>query len=440
MHEEPEYLPWEFAEKANEWGLYSMWLPRIFGGRGLNMPSLSPFLEEISTSCLAMANLIGVHYLGVGTLSATWNLRLMNEIFRDVARGERTGRPCLISLAITEPSAGTDVEDVDLLDRGKVTCLARRVDGGWTVNGSKIFISNGHLSTWHMVIAYSDLERPSENTVVLAVKTGAKGFSFGRHERKMGQRACPASELIFDDCFVADEYVCFDQAREAGGSSRPKRKLARQMIDYVVSTSRAGVCAFGSGVARGAYQEALEFAAETKISGRPLINHQWAQCLLAEMYKNAALGRLAFAEANYANSLYGLFRLLLWKPFYYSTKYLPRSVIDGFLSPLLDLRLATRLARKLNFDWQKEADYQRTSGWASLAKFAGADAGVRNCQLALELMGAAGLRQDRRVEKHLRDAKLLQIYEGTNQLNRLNLFKCLVARQFPQTQIFEPEP
>jgi alkylation response protein AidB-like acyl-CoA dehydrogenase len=414
-----------------------MWLPRLFGCRGVNMVSLSPFLEELSTSCLAMANLIGVHYLGVGTLSATWNLRLMNEIFREVARGEKTGRPCLISLAITEPSAGTDVEEVELVDRGKVTCVAKRVAGGLTINGSKVFISNGHLSTWHMVIAYTDLKRPSESTVVAAVKTGAKGFSFGRHEKKMGQRACPASELFFDDCFVPDAYVCIDQEREVGSSLRPKKKLAMQMIDYVVSTSRAGVCAFGSGAARGAYQEALQFAAETKIAGRPLINHEWAQCVLAEMYKNAALGRLAFAEANYANTLYGLFRLLLWKPFYYCMKYMPRFVIDRVVSPFLNLRLATRLARKFNFDWQKEDEYQRTSGWASLAKFVGSDAGVRNCQLAMELMGAAGLRQDHRVEKHLRDTKLLQIYEGTNQLNRLNLFKCLIARQFPQAEVFE---
>ena len=438
MHEDPDHLPWDFVEKANEWGFYSMWLPRLFGGRGVNMVSLSPFLEELSTSCLAMANLIGVHYLGAGTLSATWNLRLMNEIFRDVAQGEKAGQPRLISLAITEPSAGTDVEEVDLVDRGKVTCLAKRVEGGWSVNGSKVFISNGHLSTWHMTIAYEDPKRPSETTVALAIKTGSKGFSFGRHEKKMGQRACPASELFFEDCFVPEAYVCFDQEREAGFSSSPKKKLAMQVIDFVVSTSRAGVCAFGAGAARGAYQEALGFAAATKIAGKPLLDHEWAQCLLAEMYKNAAVGRLAFAETNYANALYGLFRLLLWKPFYYFMKYVPQFVIDRLIAPFLNLPLTTRIARKINFDWQKEDEYQRTSGWASLAKFVGSDAGVRNCQLALELMGAAGLRHDHRVEKHLRDAKLLQIYEGTNQLNRVNLFKCLIGRQFAGTKVFEP--
>jgi alkylation response protein AidB-like acyl-CoA dehydrogenase len=74
---------------------------------------------------------------------------------------------------------------------------------------------------------------------------------------------------------------------------------------------------------------------------------------------------------------------------------------------------------------------------ASLSKFAASDAGIRNCHLALEMMGQAGLRHDRRAEKILRDAKLLQIYEGTNQLNRLNLFKNLIGRDYPQARVFE---
>lgn len=75
-----------------------------------------------------------------------------------------------------------------------------------------------------------------------------------------------------------------------------------------------------------------------------------------------------------------------------------------------------------------------------MAKFAGTDAGIKNCHLAMELMGQSGLRHDMRVEKYMRDAKLLQIYEGTNQLNRLHLFKCLIARNIPQVKMFEHEP
>ena len=434
--EEHEYLPWEFVREANRRGFYSMFIPRIFGGKGVSMPVLSYFLEETASACTAMANLIGVHYLGVATLCSSWNVRLMNRVMRDSAEGERTGEPCLISLAITEPEAGTDVEEMELLSKATVTCHARKVKGGYLVNGSKVFISSGHLSTWHMLIAYEDLSRPDESTVMLAVKNGMKGFSFGRQEKKMGQLGCPASELVFEDCFVPDENVCFN-AEQAGGFRRSMRETSIQLIDYVLSASRAGVAAFGTGVARGAYEEALEFASQAEVDGKALINQEWVQCMLAEMYKNVAVARLTYAEANYANSLYGMFKVLQWKPAYYLFKYMPRSFIDRVVSPLLEYPPATWLFRKLYFDWQKDEEAQRTSGWASLSKFAATDAGVKNCRLALEMMGQAGLRQDGRAEKHLRDSKLLQIYEGTNQLNRLNLFKCLIGRGVPGVTVFD---
>ncbi len=436
MHEDPDFLPYEFVSRANEWGFYTLWIPRIFGGRGYNMSSMAVFVEEIGSVCLSMANLIGVHYLGVATLCAPWNTRMINRICRDVAQGEKTGMPCLISLAITEPGAGTDVEEVELSDKGNITCLAEKVDGGYRVNGSKIFISNGHISTWHMLIAYTDLKKASESTVMLAVKTGTEGFSFGRMEHKMGQKGCPASELIFKDCFIPDENVSFDW-QQGPKPTRGRRQATQQVIDFVVSATRAGVGAFATGAARGAYEEALTFAAETRVDGRLLINHEWAQCLLAEMYKNVVTSRLTYMETNYANGLYGFFKLLHQKFLFYYLKYVPTFIIDRLISPFLNAPLATRIFRKVMADWQTDDEIHRCSGLASLSKFAASDAGMRNCHLALDLMGQAGLRHDQRAEKFLRDAKLLQIYEGTNQLNRVNLFKCLIGRDFPQAVVFE---
>jgi acyl-CoA dehydrogenase len=436
VHEDPDFLPYEFVSKANEWGFYTMWIPRLFGGQGFNMSSMSVFVEEIGSVCLAMANLIGVHYLGVAPLCAPWNARVINRICREVVAGEKNGVPCLISLAITEPGAGTDVEEVDLTDKGNITCHAQKADGGYVINGSKIFISNGHLSTWHMLIAYTDLKKPSENTIMMGVKTGTKGFSFGRVEHKMGQKGCPASELIFKDCFIPDENVClvWDETIQ---SSRGRKAATQQVIDFVVSASRAGVGAFATGGARGAFEEALAFAAETKVNGKLLIDQEWVQCLLAEMYKNVVTSRLTYMETNSANSLYGFYKLLHQKLIFYYLKYVPAIIIDKLISPFLDTPLATRLLRKVMADMQSDDEIHICSGLGSLSKFAASDAGIRNCHLALDLMGQAGLRHDRRAEKFLRDAKLLQIYEGTNQLNRLNLFKCLIGKNFPQVKVFD---
>ena len=436
-HEDPDYMPWGLVETANKWGFYTMWIPKMFGGKGYNLPSMSSFSEEVGSVCLGIMNVIGVHYLGVAGVISSANTRLAKRILGEVVLGEKTGKPCLLALATTEPGAGTDVEEVELVDKGKVTCHARRVKGGYIVNGTKVFISMGHLSTWTVLYAYSDLRRPSETTVGLMVKTGTKGFSFGTHENKMGQRACPASVLVFEDCFIPDDQVLFDEHLVRKFSKRPLKDIGQLYIDYVVSATRPGVCAFGVGAARGAFEAALKYASTTKVGGRLLVNNEWVQCMLAEMYKNVALGRLAYVEANNANSHRGMYRLLQLKPLYYYFRLMPQAYFDKVLAPTLDKEFSTKFMGKVSFDWAKPQDQRCCSGWASLAKFAGTDIGVKNCRMAIELMGAAGLRHDAGAEKMLRDIKLLQIYEGTNQLNRINAFKCLIAPSVPQAKVFE---
>jgi alkylation response protein AidB-like acyl-CoA dehydrogenase len=252
----------------------------------------------------------------------------------------------------------------------------------------------------------------------------------------MGQKGCPASELVFEDCFVPDENVCISRA-DVKDVRRGLKEANMQLIDFVVSMTRPGVGALATGVARGAYQAALEFARDTEVEGKLLINHEWAQCMLAEMYKNVALARLGYTECGYVNALHGMTKLLSIKPVYYYNKYLPTSFFDSFMPANNRRESTTRMFRKMIMDGQKEEEAWRASGWASLAKFAATDFGVENCHLAVELMGQAGVRQDRRAEKCLRDSKLLQIYEGTNQLNRLNLFKCLIGRSIPEAESFE---
>ncbi|OQX63303.1 MAG: acyl-CoA dehydrogenase [Desulfococcus sp. 4484_241] len=436
MHEEPDYLAWDFVREANRWGFYSMWYPKQIGCKGYSFFSMPPFIEEIASACLGMANLIMVHYLGVTVLASSMNVRLIRRLFMDTIEGEKTDSPCIFSTAITEPGAGTDVEETELVDKGNITCYAQKVPGGYRVNGTKVFISNGHLATWHMLIAYSDLKKPSENMVVLAVKNGTKGFSFGKMEKKLGQKCCPASELIFNDCFIPDEYVCADMRMDMPKTGLSKKDLAASLLDDTLAASRCGVGAFGAGGARGAFETALKFAAKTKVKGRLLINHEWAQCILAEMYKNMLAARLAYMESNYANGVFGPMAVFQYKPVYYFSKYMPVRFFNLFEN-FFRKPVATKLLRRARLLAFKQENNQITAGLGSFCKFSATDLAVKNCHLALEMMGQAGLRHDKNAEKILRDSKLLQIYEGTNQLNRLNLFKCLIARDFPQTVVFD---
>lgn len=436
-HEDPDFMPVELVKKANEWGFYTMWVPKIFGGQGYNMPSLSYFCEEIASVCLGVANVLCVHYLGVSGLMMAGNTAVVKRVMSDVVQGEKTGEPCLIALAITEPTAGTDVEEVELEDQGKITCSAKKVKGGYVVNGTKIFISMGRLSKWTVLYGYTNLKKASETTVVMLVKQGMKGFTYGTHENKMGQRVCPADVLEFEDCFVPDELVALDPAKTKGFTRQKARDIKMRHIDYIVSITRPAVGSFGTGAARGAFEAALRFANEHELDGKPMINAEWVQCRLAEMYSNMRLARLAYTEANLANQHRGVYNLLQMKPMYYYLKYLPRAYFDTVISPLLDKPIGTWLLSKWYLDWQKPDDQHLCTGLGSMAKFNCTDMGIRNCQMALEIMGQEGMRHENGVEKILRDAKLLQIYEGTNQLNRLNVFKSLVAPACPKAKVFE---
>ncbi|MFW6415214.1 MAG: acyl-CoA dehydrogenase family protein, partial [Thermodesulfobacteriota bacterium] len=337
--ENPDHLPWEIVQEGNRWGFYTMFIPKAFGGKGYNLSCLGPFLEEISSVCLAIANILSVHYLGVSSLTTTWNLRMLDKIFRDVLEGEKRDQPCLISLAMTEPDAGTDVQNIELMDAGNLGCRAEKVDSGYLLNGSKIFISMGHMSTWHIVNAYSDLEKPSENMVVLAVKSGTQGFSLGKKEDKMGQLGCPASELIFKDCLVPEENVCIDSS-QTEGLHKGIKGTNEQILASLWGASRMGVASFGAGAARGAYQEAVKFAQNQELNGEPLINQQWCQSKLTDMYKNVAISRSIYLEATYANAMHGLWKTLNSRPIYYLIKIIPAKLLHIVVPPICKKKLS----------------------------------------------------------------------------------------------------
>jgi len=436
IHEDPDYLPWEWVREANRHGFYTMWIPKMFGGKGYSFTSIAYFLEEISTCCVGMANLIGVHYLGFATLIATWNLALTRRISLEVIHGEKTDTPCLLDFAITEPGSGTDTSEADLADKGNLACHAARENGGYRVNGTKIFISNAHFSTWHLVLGYEDIKKPSDTFLFFAVRKDAGGFFLGRKERKMGQKACPASELILRDCFVPDEQVCVDK-RQTKNLSMSHREIYQIIFDSICSSSKAGVCSMGAGISRGVYEEVLRFASNTIINGSLMMNLEWVQCRLADMLRNVAVSRLMYAEINFANGMFGLNKMLQIKPLYYLFRYLPVKVVQVLSAPMTRYSLFQKIVRKIQFDWKKREELERTTGWASMAKFTGSDLAVENCRIGLSLMGQAGSRHENRVEKFFRDSKLLQIYEGTNQLNRLETFKSLIGRNRHEIHMFE---
>jgi alkylation response protein AidB-like acyl-CoA dehydrogenase len=412
-----------------------MWIPKLFGGKGMNFLSVYLFIEEVSSVCAGLANVFSIHYLGLSVLFATCNLRVINRILREVVREEKKGNPCLISLAWTEPDAGTDQQEEQLIDKAKVQTLAVKKDGGYILNGRKIFISGGHFSTWHMVICYEDLKKPAEKLMIFAAKTGMQGFSFGHKEKKMGQKACVASELIFEDCFIPDEYVCLSNERLRPFKHEIK-ELNMRIINLFTPVSRTGVASISAGIARGAYETAMKYAMTKQIGGEYYINLQWVQTHLAEMYKNYSMARTAYLESAYANFMKSMLSLLFRKDVFFISNLLPRLFFTIFVSPFTRLGIVNHiyLRMMLSID-PKQSRY--ISGLGSLNKFGCSDISFKNSSLAMELMGADGTRQDSGAEKYLRDAKLLQIYEGANEVNMVNLFQSIVPESGYEIKIFD---
>jgi acyl-CoA dehydrogenase len=241
-----DFLPWDLAEKCNQWGLYTAFIPKVFGGKGYNLSSLAYFNEEVGSVCLGIANVISVHNLGVACLTVSGNTRVARTVLKEVIDGEKSGTPCLISVSLTEPGAGTDMQDIDLMNEGVIGCRATKVDGGYIVNGTKVFTSSGHLSTWDILYTCTDPKRPAETMVVLAVRRGTKGFSLGTFEDKLGQRVCPASTLNFDDCFIPDEFVLMDAQSVSEFTDRPAREVYARHFDFWLCMSRSAIGAWGT--------------------------------------------------------------------------------------------------------------------------------------------------------------------------------------------------
>ncbi len=412
---DPAFVARDVVGAAARYGWFTMMVPRLFGGQGLPLGVMMIALEEVSAGCLGLANLIAVHGLALSTVGATGDVRGMARVCRRLAASERDGEPALLSTAITEPGAGTDMEDARLLRTARLVSEARPVRGGYLLSGRKVFISNGSIAETHVVVMPTDRSRPVETMAVFLVDRGAKGLSIGRVERKMGQKACPAAELVFEDCFVPDT----DRLR---GSS-----VATRVLDLTLGATRGGVGVFGAGVARGAYERALSWAQDHRIAGRPALEHAWVRATLVEMRRNVMIARAAYLEAMLSNDLYGLGSVLRPGLIERAVRHVPDGWLDGPMVRRLveDRRVTKGLVRRIAE--MPEAEVGVAAALGAHAKVTGSDLGVRNSELALEIAGADGLRHDAGLEKLLRDAKLLQIYEGTNQLNRIEIGQRLVT-------------
>ena len=241
-------------------------------------------------------------------------------------------------------------------DAGAIRTTATRKGDGYVINGTKQWITNGGEAEIYTLIAITDRTKGPRGASAFIVEKGAPGFEFGKKEKKMGIRASATRELVFQDCFVPKENLI---AKEGMGFIVTMRTFDR---------TRPGVGAQAVGVAQGALDEAVRYAREREQFGKKIISFQAVQHILADMATQVEAARaLVYSVARY---------------------------IDQDKNP---------------------KEISKVSG---MAKVFSSDVAMRVTTDAVQIFGGYGYMREYPVEKMMRDAKILQIYEGTNQIQR----------------------
>lgn len=415
MEKDHDYEAWDIVRAGMEYRFLSLIIPSLVGGTGGLAVLFSLAMEEMCSACPGVANIFGAHALGIAPLLVAGSISHWETVLREIAESEKKGEPVIMALAITEPSAGTDAEEPHYLSGARLSMQARKVSGGYVLNGRKCFISNGSIAKYVWVACATDREHPAESWTGFIADRDMEGFSVARVEEKMGQRVCPAAELAFEDCFVPDENVVAFE----GDGMQPGTLLT-------MAASRAPVGAIATGIARGAYEWFLKWAM-TRRGGRRPADEEGVQMALADMRTRIQLARWAYMNGALAfdNSIGSVMTGSVLA----SMRLLPEAVRRSrpfhrfFLSGV-----GKRVSNTLINLYTSNEEVTRALSFASLAKFVGGDTAMFVTSLALEHMGSEPCEEKLWVEKAFRDAKLTQIYEGTNQLNRLTLFMSDIER------------
>ncbi len=346
-----ERFPAEAIREAAEQGFLGLLIPEEYGGVGFGNLHSALLLEEINRWCPSTGVTISVHNsLICGPITKYGSEEQKAKYLPNLASGETLGAYCL-----TEPQAGSDAASL------KTT--ARKVDGGWQLNGVKAWVTSGPDADLFVVYAVSDAEAPrNRNIGCFLVERGFKGVQVGKKELKMGIRGSSTSEMIFKDVFVPEENLLGDVTRGF--------KIALETLDG----GRIGIGAQALGIHRACLEESVRYAGEREQFSRPIGQFQAVAWMLADMATQLDAGRL----------------------------------------------LVHRAARLRD---QQEVCTQESA----MAKLFTSKSCNRAAQDAVQIHGGAGYTQEFPVERHYRDARITEIYEGATDIQRMVIARRLLS-------------
>lgn len=338
-------FPHDLVEVLGENGLLTMTLPEEYGGIKANSLLLAKVIEELSKGLATIGTTMLSTHSVIRMVALLANEKQLDKFYSDLASGHK-----LCCFCLTEPNAGSDARAIE-------TTAKKAPQGGYILNGTKIFATLSRVAEYYLVFAKTDVDEIS----AFLIKKGTPGLKFGKIEDKMGIRGSSTGDVILDNCWVDDDALL----GKPGEGWEMLSKVGTSML------RSWGAAAIALGIAQSALDHAIQYAKERKQFNKRIGDFQAIRFMLADCATELEAARCLVYETN-------------------------RRVDEEY----------PNLSRK-------------TMAMVSMAKLFATDVAMKVTTDAVQIFGGYGYIKEYPVERLMRDAKLYQIADGTNQIQRM---------------------
>jgi butyryl-CoA dehydrogenase len=342
-----QYMP-QVLKKAAELGFLGLPIEPKYGGAGEDGMTIMVVLEELAAVNGGVACVIGDTWFAQTPIIIAGDEEQRERFLRPLASRDEANLGCI---CMTEPASGADIED-DRMRLRTVKTIIKEDGDHYIMNGVKVWPSNAGIASHYIVVVTIDPKLEEKGSGIIVVEKDTPGLSFGKIERKMGMAEDQNREVIFENVRV------------------PKRNLlgkigdGHRLLQRTVAYNRLGAGMISVGMARGAFEYALQYCKDRVVGGKPLIKHSLISAMFADMATKIDAARLLVFRASWS------------------------------------LRM-------------KDPNRARYSNMAKVFATNMAMEVTSNC---VQVMGSYGYSKEYPVEKYMRDAKIVQIYLGPNEL------------------------
>jgi len=328
-------------DRMGELDFAGLYVPEEYGGTGVGRLTAAVVFEELAKGCFATAVYVSVHNMVTNLIYQYGNEEQWERWVTPLATGKM-----LAAYSLTEADAGSDA--------AALGCRAVRTEGGYVVNGTKLYVTSGGVADIYAVMVRTDDAQKARGISTIVVEKGTPGLSYGPSEAKMGLNASPTTELIFNDCFIPAENLI-------GGEGE-----GFNIALGALNGGRINIGACSVGLAQQAFDYSLTYAHKRQQFGKPIVSFQGLQFLFSDLATRIEAARLMVYRA----------------------------------ASLMD-------------------EGQPCVAEAAMGKLFATDMAMKVTTEAVQVLGGYGYMRSYPVEMYMRFAKIGQIFEGTNQIQRV---------------------